>query len=329
MVASSVSTPSPSFSEYTFPSHRLRALQDGTKTPLVLVACGSFSPITHMHLRMFEMAVDHVKQGMSEFEVVGGYLSPVSDRYNKAGLASAAHRVRMCELACDETSDWLMVDPWEAGQPEYQPTAVVLDHISYEINHNLGGIPYPPPPLQSTDYLTVPTTTTPRKPARLMLLGGSDLLQTMSQPGVWSQSDLNHILTTHGLFIIERSGSDISDALAPLKEWSDAAGKNWMENIQFVRQLIANDISSTRIRQFLRQGMSVQYLLPQVVIEYIRERGLYRDVEEFRENRASSMPPFTREAVDHAVGKRRFVVAEGGEGCGDKEGEEAMRGRKV
>ncbi|CUS14542.1 unnamed protein product [Tuber aestivum] len=302
MVSSSnVSTPNPSLSEYTFPSHRLRALRDGGKMPLVLVACGSFSPITHMHLRMFEMAVDHVKQGMSEFEVVGGYLSPVSDRYNKAGLASAAHRVRMCELACDETSDWLMVDPWEAGQSEYQPTAVVLDHISYEINHNLGGISYPPPP--SSNSLTVPTAT-PRKPARVMLLGGSDLLQTMSQPGVWSQSDLNHILTAHGLFIIERSGSDISDALAPLKEWSDAMGKDWMENIHVVRQLIANDISSTRIRQFLRQGMSVQYLLPQVVIEYIRERGLYRDVEEFRESRASSMPPLRREAVDRAVGKR-------------------------
>lgn len=46
-----------------------------------------------MHLRMFEMAVDHVKQNMAaEYEVVGGYLSPVSDRYNKAGLASATHR---------------------------------------------------------------------------------------------------------------------------------------------------------------------------------------------------------------------------------------------
>lgn len=46
-----------------------------------------------MHLRMFEMAVDHVKQNMAaEYEVVGGYLSPVSDRYNKAGLASAVHR---------------------------------------------------------------------------------------------------------------------------------------------------------------------------------------------------------------------------------------------
>ncbi|CAZ85015.1 unnamed protein product [Tuber melanosporum] len=332
MVSSSnVSTPNPSSSEYTFPSHRLRALQDRTKTPLVLVACGSFSPITHMHLRMFEMAVDHVKQGMNEFEVVGGYLSPVSDRYNKAGLASAAHRVRMCELACDETSDWLMVDPWEAVQPEYQPTAVVLDHISHEINHNLGGIPYPTPPPLSTNHLAVPpTTTTLRKPARVMLLGGSDLLQTMSQPGVWSQSDLNHILTTHGLFIIERSGSDVSDALAPLKEWSDAMGKNWMENIHVVRQLIANDISSTRIRQFLRQGMSVQYLLPNVVIEYIRERGLYRDVEDFRESRASSMPPLRRGAVDRAVRKKSgFVEAEGGEADGGNEGEGETRGREV
>ena len=79
---------------YTFPSHRLQqVLSDPTKIPLVLVACGSFSPITHMHLRMFEMAVDYVRQNMSDtYEVVGGYLSPVSDRYNKAGLASATHR---------------------------------------------------------------------------------------------------------------------------------------------------------------------------------------------------------------------------------------------
>ena len=95
LAATSPSTPSvQSPEDYYFPSHRLvRVLSDPSKTPLVLVACGSFSPITHMHLRMFEMAVDHVRQNMSdEYEVVGGYMSPVSDRYNKAGLASATHR---------------------------------------------------------------------------------------------------------------------------------------------------------------------------------------------------------------------------------------------
>ncbi|RPB11217.1 Nucleotidylyl transferase [Morchella conica CCBAS932] len=254
-----------SLETYAFPSSRLqRTLSDPTKTPLVLVACGSFSPITHMHLRMFEMAVDHVKQNMSStHEVVAGYLSPVSDRYNKAGLASALHRVRMCELACNEASTWLMVDPWEAVQPDYQPTAVVLDHFAHCINDTLGGIS--------------------GVPAKIMLLGGSDLLQTMSQPGVWSAADLAHILGDYGLLVVERNGTDVSEALAPLARWQD--------NIWIVRQLIANDISSTRIRQLIRQGMSVRYLLPGVVVDYIREHRLYGEHEEFKETRSSSMPP--------------------------------------
>lgn len=79
------------------------------------------------------------------------------------------HRIRMCELACDQTSDWIMVDPWEAIQPEYQPTAVVLDHIATEVNDVLGGIaPYEGAP--RSEY----------KRAHISLLSGSDLLQTMS-----------------------------------------------------------------------------------------------------------------------------------------------------
>ena len=78
--------------DYAFPAHRLqRTLRNPAKTPLVLVACGSFSPVTYLHLRMFEMAKDYVRQN-TEFEVVGGYLSPVSDMYKKQGLLSAHHR---------------------------------------------------------------------------------------------------------------------------------------------------------------------------------------------------------------------------------------------
>lgn len=77
---------------YVFPDYRLKqTLDDPSKTPLVLVACGSFSPITLLHLRMFMMAGDYVKFS-TDFEIVGGYLSPVSDAYKKAGLASAEHR---------------------------------------------------------------------------------------------------------------------------------------------------------------------------------------------------------------------------------------------
>lgn len=77
---------------YTFPSHRLtRTLRNSQKQPVVLVACGSFSPVTYLHLRMFEMAKDYVRQS-TDFEIVGGYLSPVSDQYKKPGLLAASHR---------------------------------------------------------------------------------------------------------------------------------------------------------------------------------------------------------------------------------------------
>lgn len=56
---------------YEFPTHRLKkCLSDSGRTPLVLVACGSFSPITYLHLRIFEMALDWCRYN-SEFEVVG------------------------------------------------------------------------------------------------------------------------------------------------------------------------------------------------------------------------------------------------------------------
>ena len=77
---------------YTFPHHRLSTVvRNPDKTPIVLVACGSFSPVTYLHLRMFEMAKDYVRQN-TDFEILGGYLSPVSDMYKKPGLLSARHR---------------------------------------------------------------------------------------------------------------------------------------------------------------------------------------------------------------------------------------------
>lgn len=70
---------------------------------------------------MFSLAYDYVKSN-TNFTVVGAYLSPVGDAYKKAGLAPANHRIRMAELAADtrtQTTDLLMVDPWEAAHPEY------------------------------------------------------------------------------------------------------------------------------------------------------------------------------------------------------------------
>jgi nicotinamide mononucleotide adenylyltransferase len=70
------------------------------------------------------------------------------------------------------------VDAWEPLQPDYQPTARVLDRFDYELNEVYGG-------MQIGGQ---------RKRIHVALLAGADLIQTMSTPGVWSAQDLAHIL---------------------------------------------------------------------------------------------------------------------------------------
>lgn len=42
------------------------------KEPIVLVACGSFDPVTYNHLRIFEIANDFVRENAenADFEIV-------------------------------------------------------------------------------------------------------------------------------------------------------------------------------------------------------------------------------------------------------------------
>ncbi|KAL1923165.1 uncharacterized protein VTP21DRAFT_9541 [Calcarisporiella thermophila] len=243
-------------SEYEFPRSRLRkVMKDASKVPLVIVACGSFSPITYLHLRIFEMARDYIEENVPEFEIIGGYYSPVSDAYKKEGLAPAHHRVNMCELAVAQTSDWLMVDNWEARQKQYQRTAVSLDHFDEELNIKGGGI------------LTVDGE---MRKIKIMLLAGGDLIESFGHPGVWDPQDLHHILRDYGCLIVERTGSDVWGFLL-----SHDILYEHRRNVFVIKQLIYNDISSTRVRLFVKRGMSIRYLLPNSVINYIHENKLY------------------------------------------------------
>ncbi|KAL9055783.1 MAG: hypothetical protein Q9162_003317 [Coniocarpon cinnabarinum] len=237
--------------QYTFPTEKLSDLSDESRKPLVLVSCGSFSPITYLHLRMFEMCKDWVRAN-SEYEIVGAYLSPVSDAYKKAGLAAGEDRIEMCRLACAE-SNWIMVDDWEAAKREYTRTAFVLDHFDEGINRIHGGIR---------------THSGSTRPAQISLLSGADLLDTMSKPGVWAEEDLDHILRRYGAFIIERTGTDVRAAMSKLEPWR--------QYIHPITQLIQNDVSSTKIRAFLNKEMSIRYLIPEPALKYIDERGLFK-----------------------------------------------------
>ncbi|KAK9763101.1 Nicotinamide/nicotinic acid mononucleotide adenylyltransferase 1 [Basidiobolus ranarum] len=244
--------------QYVFPRHRLRpTLRDESKIPLVLISCGSFSPITYLHLRMFEMAKDQIEEE-GKYELIGGYFSPVNDKYAKKGLAPAVHRVQMCEIAVDNTSDWIMVDSWEAMNPTYQRTATVLDHFNECLNGAEGG--------------GVLLADGQVKPIHIMLLAGGDLIESFGIPNCWALKDLHHILGHYGCVIVERTGSDVYNFLL-----SHDILNRYKKNVRVVKQLIHNDISSTKIRLFIKRGMAIKYLLPNQVIDYISQHQLYLD----------------------------------------------------
>lgn len=223
----------------------------GNRGGVVLVATGSFNPPTYMHLRMFELAKDELQQ--RGYCVLGGYMSPVNDAYKKKDLLPAAHRIRFCELAC-KNSSFVMVDSWEAMQKDFQRTLTVLSRIRTSLFNN--GV-------SDQGHLKV------------MLLCGSDLLESFSTTGVWIPDQVRAICKDFGVICIRREGKDIGKLIANsdiLHECSD--------NIISVDEIVPNQISSSRVRDCIRRCLSIKYLTCDEVIEYIREHKLFMEGED-------------------------------------------------
>lgn len=221
---------------------------DTVQKYVVLVATGSFNPPTYMHLRLFELARDAlISDG---YCVLGGYMSPVNDAYKKRGLVSAEHRIQLCDLAC-KSSSYVMVDPWEANQSSYQRTLIVLDRIRSRVSES-----------KSISIESL----------RVMLVCGSDLLESFSIPGVWIPEQVRSICRDYGVVCIRREGQDIERVIS-----SDHILNQFKSKIKVVDELVPNQISSSRLRDCISRKQSVKYLTPDEVIDYIEQHSLYLD----------------------------------------------------
>ena len=236
--------PSKSERKYEFPSSKLK-IRSSPRPTAILVECGSFSPVTYMHLRLLEQCRDHLKD---QFDIIGGFLSPVGDSYNKKGLESSFHRINMLEKAVEDSS-WLAVDPWESEQEEYQSTVVVLKHFKDEIDKLF-----------------------PKNNVRVILSCGADLLSSFNRPGVWQDEDVKEIVQTYGVVCLEREGLDLNKTV-----FDNMILFERRRNIHFVPQTVLNAISSTTIRKSIKRNLSISYLVPSSVEKYIIDNKLYRD----------------------------------------------------
>ena len=245
-------------------------------TNVVLLSCGSFNPVTNMHLRMFELAKDYLED-TGRYKVVKGIISPVGGGYKKKGLIEAHHRMQMAQLARGGC-DWITVDPWESSQPEWMETVKVARHHCDELvavgqNKELQrrrrsarkeNSPQDFPPRHAT-----------RQNPRLMLLCGADVLDSFGIPNLWKEKDVAEIVGLHGVVCISRYGADAEKVI----HQSDALWRH-RKNIHVVHEWVTNEISATHVRRALRRGQSVRYLLPDPVVRYIQENNLYTESEQ-------------------------------------------------
>ncbi|XP_071948511.1 nicotinamide/nicotinic acid mononucleotide adenylyltransferase 3-like isoform X2 [Antedon mediterranea] len=241
-------------------------------TRVLLLCCGSFNPITNMHLRMFEIAKDYLHR-TGNYKVLGGIISPVNDAYGKKDLIDSVHRLEMCRLAL-QSSDWIKVDSWECEQNKWHPTAKVLKHhqqttpAKYMTNKDAQsrGVkrrrPNQGESTQAQDQI--------EGDIEIKLLCGADLLESFAVPGLWSDQDMEYIVNKHGLVVITREGSNPHKFVYE----SDVLYRNFT-NIHIVTEWIYNEVSSTRIRRALNRNESIRYLVPDPVVQYIKSNELY------------------------------------------------------
>ncbi|EDO48825.1 predicted protein [Nematostella vectensis] len=220
----------------------------GTTKKVVLLSCGCFNPVTHMHLRLFELARDTLHR-TGFFTVVEGIFSPAHDAYKKKDLVASQHRLAMCNLAV-KTSSWLRVDDWESKQDGWSTTKTVLNYMTEQARK------------KHDNSCTV------------KLLCGADLLESFAVPGLWLDSDIESIVKEHGIVVITRHGSNPEEFIYN----SDVLTKH-KNNIHIVTEWIPNEISATKIRCALRRRESIKYLVPDSIIDYIHNNKLYTPVK--------------------------------------------------
>ncbi|XP_014599219.1 PREDICTED: uncharacterized protein LOC106784325 [Polistes canadensis] len=238
---------------------------------VILMSCGSYNPPTNMHLRMFEIARDHLHR-MGNHIVVGGIISPVHDAYAKKELASVTHRCAMLRLAL-QNNDWIRLSSWETRQNGWTRTKISLHHhqnllnlILFDTNDIRNHIP-------KEDLEWIPDNiknSQDQTPIQIKLLCGADLLESFGKCDLWMEEDIDAIVGQHGLVVITREGSNPNKFIYD----SDILSRH-MHNIHIVTEWIPNEVSSTKIRRALKRGESVRYLIQDSVIDYVYKNEIY------------------------------------------------------
>lgn len=138
-------------------------------------------------------------------------------------------------------------------------------------------------------HLTPPPPSAPSP--QLKLLCGADFLESFKIPGLWQEDHVEEVAGRFGLVCVSRGGLEPERAVHE----SDTLSAH-RRNVFHVREWVSNETSATEVRRALRRDLSVKYLIPDSVIEYIHQHNLYtRDSESI--NEGAVLRPLAKQPV--------------------------------
>ena len=176
------------------------------------------------------------EQMLTEYENIEKVIFvPVSTKYNKKGLISNEHRYNMLKLVC-EKNEKFEVSNIELIQEKQLDTLKTLELMKNE---------YP-------NY-------------ELCFTMGTDNLKEIS---TWTLAE--ELVTKFKILVIERDEDNIEEIIK-----NDEFLKKHKESFLKVKENIRRNISSTFVREKIKNGKSIRYFTPDDVYFYIKEHNLY------------------------------------------------------
>jgi len=164
-------------------------------------------------------------------------LVPVNQCYNKRGLIENEHRYNMLNEVCKNNFK-LLVSRIEIDDNKQLPTIETLEKLKEEYK----------------DY-------------EIWFATGTDNIREFN---TWERAE--ELLENYKIIVLERD----EDELDKIIEESDLLYENRNSIIRLKNSLRTN-VSSTFIREKIRSGESIKYLVPEEVNSYIQENELYRE----------------------------------------------------
>ncbi|XP_065221048.1 nicotinamide/nicotinic acid mononucleotide adenylyltransferase 1-like [Planococcus citri] len=226
----------------------------------ILLLCGNFNPIGNMHLRMFEIARDHlIDLGYSIYK---GVVVPFDEDIDGQNLVSMDHRLAMIKYALN-SSDWIQLSTKQCRKLNTSFLIDILQHHQTSFDFI-----YKNSSLDSDECKTIEDFTSKKCRIMVKLLCGADFMMFLRDSE--EKEEVQKILINYGVVVISREGYDIDSIV-----YENDLFWTHRKNIMIIKDQIENQITCSKIRKAISRGRSIKYLVNDAVERYICLHNLY------------------------------------------------------